>query len=480
MPDPRNHRRRWPRRLGLGILILVLLLVIDAYLPSPALTAKLPPAIEHAAVGGLDWLRTQGGVIVDSQDRKVLLRGFNVDALVSYPKDPPAPFGEADAIEMERAGFDVVRLGIDWSQLEPTRGRIDQRYLDRVASTVDLCNRHGLYVVLDMHFRLGWSPRFGYSGAPAWATLTVPNWNPLPRFSWSPALSPAAIASDTYFWLSDDWKRDFFKTWQAVARRFKDDPGVAGYDIFNEAHPLPIPPRIFEKSYLWPLFQHAIEAIGSADANHLFFTEGILLLGLNTAVVQLKARNVVYGTHVYEGSLVPPFWTGDPTYLDTRFRQRASEAAAVPAPLWVGEMGYDWTQPGALSYADAALDEADRLGIGWAWWLWRENRYWGIVDAAGRLVNRNALRHLARPYIVAAPAGVRAGLGDGVHGRLQLQVDQSHAPLSLVVGWSALTLGAPVAAGTCLASSQWDPATGRLALELDPGAGCRISITASG
>jgi hypothetical protein len=456
---------------------MVLLLVIDAYLPAPTLTAKVPNLAQPPS-SGLSWLRTQRGQIVDSLDRKVLLRGFNVDALVSYPKDPPAAFDEADASAIQRSGFDVVRLGIDWAQLEPARGRIDQGYLDRIASAVALLNRHGLYAVLDMHFRLGWSPRFGYSGAPPWATLNVPNWNPLPQFSWSPALSPAAVASDTYFWLSDDWKRDFYQVWQAVARRFRDDPGVAGYDIFNEAHPLPIPPRIFEKSYLFPLFQHSIEAIGSVDSNHLFFIEGILLLSLDTAVVHLKAPNVVYGTHVYEGSLVPPFWTGDSTYLDARFRQRADEAAAVPAPLWIGEMGYDLTQPGALSYADAALNEADRLGIGWAWWQWRENRYWGIVDAAGRIVNREALRHLARPYIVAAPDGVRARVADGLRGLMQIQVDTSHAVLPVTVSWPALTLSAPSASGSCLRSSQWDEAAGRLTLELDTGAGCLISITA--
>jgi hypothetical protein len=477
MPAPRPARRRWPERLGKGVLIVVVVLVIDAYLPSPPLVINLPPGRDPPASSGLSWLRTERGQIVDSEDRTVLLRGFNVDALVSYPKDPPAPFSEADASTIQRAGFDVVRLGIDWAQLEPGRGRIDQGYLDRVASTVQLLNRHRLYAVLDMHFRLGWSPRFGYSGAPAWATLGVPNWNPLPQFSWSPALSPAAAASDTYFWLSDDWKRDFYQSWQAVARRFNGNPGVAGYDIFNEAHPFPIPPRIFEKSYLWPLFQHAIEAIGSVDRNHLFFIEGILLLSLDTAVVPLKAPNVVYAAHFYEGSLVPPFWTGDPTYLDTRFRQRAREAGEVPAPLWIGEMGYDLTRPGALSYADAVLDEADRLGTGWAWWQWRENRYWGIVDEAGRLVNREALRHLARPYIVAAPGGVRAGPADGLHGRLELQVDQSHAALPVVVSWSSLTLSAPAASGRCLVSSEWEPAAGRLTLQLDPGAGCLISIT---
>ena len=465
------------RRAGLLLLLIIVVLTVVAYLPAGSLAASLPPPRYGAA--SLNWLRSSNGQIVDGYGRKVLLRGFNDDALVSYPKDPPAPLEEMDASLMQQAGFDVVRLGIDWSQLEPARGRIDQAYLDRVASAVSTLNRHGLYVVLDMHFRLGWSPRFGYSGAPAWATIPVPNWNPLPQYSWSPSLSPAAITSDTYFWLSSDWKHEFYRSWQAVATRFKDNSGVAGYDIFNEAHPLPIPPRIFEKYYLWPMFKDAIEAIGAVDSNHLFFVEGILLLTMNTVVVHLKAPNIVYGTHLYEGSLIPPFWTGDPSFLRQRFQQRVKEAAAVPAPLWIGELGYDLTQKGALSYADAALDEADQLGIGWAWWQWRENQYWGIVDAGGQIVNMDALRHLARPYVIAAPTGVHPGRGDGVHGTLGVRVDSSHSQDSIEIGWSAATLTAPIAAGTCLSSSHWDATAGRLTLQLDPGAGCQVTIRAT-
>jgi endoglycosylceramidase len=440
------------------------------------LTASVPPP-RYGEVPTA-WLRTAHGQIVDGSGRKVLLRGFNDAALVSYPNDPPPPLDEMDATLMQQAGFDVVRLGIDWSQLESERGRINQAYLDRVTGAVSMLNRHGLWVILDMHFRLGWSPRFGYSGAPAWATIGIPNWNPLHQ-SWSPALSPAALASDTYFWMSSDWKKDFYMTWQAVAARFKDNPGVAGYDIFNEAHPMPIPPRIFEKFYLWPMFRDAIEAIGSVDSNHLFFVEGILLLSLNTAVVHLNAPNVVYGTHVYEGSLVPPQWNGDPTYLRQRFQQRASEAAEVPAPLWVGELGYDLGAPGATSYADAALDEADDLGIGWAWWQWRESRWWGMVDRAGQLVNMNMLRHLARPYLIAAPAGVHPSRGDGVRGILSMRVDASHADQPIEIGWSALTLTSPVVTGTCLASSHWDATAGRLTLQVDSGKGCQLTLRAA-
>src|SRR2546422_96041 len=81
--------------------------------------------------------------------------------------------------------------------------------------------------------------------------------------------------------------------------------------------------------------------MGAIDPNHLFFLEGILLFTLNTSIRPIQARNLVYADHVYEGSLVPPFWTGDPRPLADRFAQREREARALNAPWWVGEFGHD-------------------------------------------------------------------------------------------------------------------------------------------
>ena len=103
----------------------------------------------------------------------------------------------------------------------------------------------------------------------------------------------------------------------------------------------------------------------------------------------------------------------------------------------------------------------------------------GTLDANGQIVNLAALRHLARPYVVAAPAGVHAGRGDGVTGRLILKVTASHADQPVEIGWSALTLSSPIAKGTCLNTSAWDAASARLTLGLDSGAGCQITISVS-
>src|SRR5260370_1440565 len=103
---------------------------------------------------GLEWLQTRGGRIVDEVGRTVLLRGFNSDALLEDGVRH-ATLDEEDATLIQRSGFDVVRLPLAWSRLEPRRGTIDQGYLDRVAAAVAMLERHDLHVVLEMHF-LDW------------------------------------------------------------------------------------------------------------------------------------------------------------------------------------------------------------------------------------------------------------------------------------------------------------------------------------
>jgi endoglycosylceramidase len=475
-PLRRGHRRERGGGpiLWIALLLLPLAGVAWAYVPVDALTVSLP-AVTEPQWSGAAWLHTAGGRIVDGSGRTVLLRGFDSDALLEDGVRH-APLDDEDATLIQREGFDAVRLPIAWSRLEPVRGRIDGGYLDLVAATVAMLERHGLRVVLEMHF-LDWGPRFGGSGAPRWAALPlVPTAEWWPWESWRKHLSPAVNAAVTYFWLSPDWQADYETVWRAVAARFRGDPMLAGYDLYNEPHPLPIPPRIFEDHFMWPLYARTIAAIGAVDPGHLFLVEGTLVGDLGTTVRPLDAPDLVYSPHLYTGALVPPAFDGDRGPLDRRIAGQAAEAAAVPAPMWTGELGIDHHQAQAAGWADAALDALDDRGTGWAWWQWRESPSWGIRDAAGTFVDWDYLRHLARPYAAAAPPGVRAGRGDGVHGHLALTVDAGHGTAAVEIAWPAVTLGAPRATGDCLAGSTWDPGTARLTLTLLSARGCTVDI----
>jgi endoglycosylceramidase len=446
-----------------------------AYVPVPALSVSLPAAARPAGV--MPWLSVSGSRIVDDSGRAVLLRGFNTSALLEPDTVLPAPLDVRDFEVMQQSGFTMLRLPVAWSRLEPVRGVVDRAYLDEVARVVSLAEAHGMYVVLDMHF-LDWGPAFGGSGAPRWATLAgVPDLQFWPWDSWRRHLSPAVNAAYAYFWLSPDWQRDFLMVWKAVAERFRADPGVAGYDLVNEPHPLPIPPRLFEQDWMWPLYARTIEAVGSVDANHLFFVEGDLLGDFPTTIVPLHARGVVYSPHIYTGSLVPPVFDGNRTPFFSHVAEQQGEAAQVPAPMWTGELGIDHSKPHAFGYADTALDAYDDNQTGWAWWQWREGTPWGVVSTDG-VVDKAWLQHLARPFVASAPSGVSGGRGDGVHGSLTVHVAASHADQAVVVSWPSFSLAAPAVSGSCVASSSWDAGSSRLTVLLVAGAGCDVSLQA--
>src|SRR4029079_15425024 len=124
--------------VGTVLILLAVPLVVPTTAPGPDAVPPLP------ASGGMERLhllpaRTADGlpVIGDVTGRRVLLRGVNVNQLVDYYlRDPavPAPqkATDADFAQIASYGFNVVRLGMSWSRLEPTRGEFDEAYLDEV------------------------------------------------------------------------------------------------------------------------------------------------------------------------------------------------------------------------------------------------------------------------------------------------------------------------------------------------------------
>ena len=115
------------------------------------------PTPVREALGDLLPLQTSPDRrIVDTAGRDVLLRGANVNSLGEYWQGVPAlaptvRVTDADWASMAAHGFSVVRLLVSWSRIEPERGVIDRRYLDRVDEHVRAADEHGIYTVIDMH-----------------------------------------------------------------------------------------------------------------------------------------------------------------------------------------------------------------------------------------------------------------------------------------------------------------------------------------
>jgi endoglycosylceramidase len=421
-------------------------------------------------------LRVVQGRIVDSQGRTVLLHGFNVDALTD-PRDDelgaPSPLDDQDAALMEDAGFDCVRLPIAWSLLEPSPHRFSAAYLRRVRNAVQLLERHGLRVLLDMHFGQSWGPT---GDVPAWLMLrSLPAWQVARGRRWGPSSSPRNLASYGYFWLSDAWQQDLAQAWRVVAGQFRDDPALVGYDLINEPHPIPIPPGVFETRFLFPAYARLIRSVAAVDPNHLFVVEATLFFGLPTQVEPIRGASVVYSPQLYVGSITQmPQEVPTPALVGAELTMRGREARTMGAPLWYGEEGADLASPRGRQLENDYLTAINAQGASWSWWEWRGGDGWGIRNDAGTTLNLPALQRLAWPYLGAAPTGVEAR-ATGV-ASLLVHVRPDHADVPAVVNWPQLLAGAPHAVGNCLASQSWNAHSDRLRLVLTPRAGCIISV----
>jgi hypothetical protein len=118
-----------------------------------------------------------------------------VDAGKGKYNQSTAPDGGNDFAQVRALGFNIVRLCLSWSELEPTPGVYNGTYLDRVGQMVAWAGEQGVYVILDLHEDLysmyitpapnettGYPPYLvpsggaGNDGAPGWAVLRDPAW----------------------------------------------------------------------------------------------------------------------------------------------------------------------------------------------------------------------------------------------------------------------------------------------------------------
>ncbi|HEY5385991.1 MAG TPA: cellulase family glycosylhydrolase, partial [Acidimicrobiales bacterium] len=173
---------------------------------TPVLPSLSSPTFNAPSQGVSGRISAPGGpYLYDSQGRIVFFHG--VDAVYKYPPyelypDPKKPwnFSVADASLMARLGFNVVRLGMTWSGLEPGTApandpaicshgaprdprqfsqAIFNRYVQRLETTVNLLGRFRIYTILDMHQDV-YNEMFDGEGAPKWAVCTngVPSADP--------------------------------------------------------------------------------------------------------------------------------------------------------------------------------------------------------------------------------------------------------------------------------------------------------------
>lgn len=418
-----------------------------------------------ATLPGLTALQARRGGepgIFDAQGRQVLLRGMNINSLGDYYQANPAypqtiPLDDTDFPRMAQHGFNVVRLIVSWSALEPERDRIDREYIERIRAAVAAAKAAGIYTVLDMH-QDAWgkyiaSPpgtvcpagrelAIGWDGAPLWATLFDDR--STCRMLGARELSPAVAASfDSFYADRDGIQGQLVKTWAALAAAFASEPAVAGYDLLNEPF---IGSNILSAANNLAAFSaRAIDAIRAAEIAasgfpHIVFFEPVVVWPvLNAAPAPdfTSDTNIVFAPHNYAESI-----TGlNPLSIEEVFTRAAESAAQYGTTFWIGEYGWFGDAANNKARLERYAHEEDRYLVGSAWWQWKQacgdphsigvpngepaallthftySRCPGDVDL-GPVPEWEII--LSRPYPRAAPGRILSLESDGDAGTLQL------------------------------------------------------------
>ena len=329
-----------------------------------------------------------GGRIMDAQGREVLLRGVNVNSLGEYWAYNPAiptvyPFTADDADRMSAFGWNIVRLVVSWSRIEPQPGAYDTAYLDQVEATVRLLASRGMYTIVDLHqdawgatlagrpdkrCRPGQEPAYGWDGAPGWATLVPDN---MPRCIDIGAERETALAvlkAFANFW--DDKpaadgigiRTRYAQMLGHVASRFAPLDAVAGYDLMNEPNAY-----LTYEAKMVAMYADAIVAIRAAERaagaprRLVFFEPSIawnLGVGLGIPVFAYDDQ-VVYAPHVYH----------PPAVFEALYASMRTDAAQFGgAPVVVGEWWCDPRNSDPICDQEYALQ--NRFRTGETLWLW--------------------------------------------------------------------------------------------------------------
>ena len=353
----------------------------------------------------MEMLQVKNGRVVDGSGRPVRLRGtcvggwMNMENFIDgYPAAEhsaraalaevlgPAKaqfffdrlldhfLADDDLAFIRRCGANVVRLPLNYrhfeSDVEPFR------YLEagfaRLDRMVEACGRQGLYVILDLHAVQGWQNTDWHCD----------NANRI-----------------SLFWRMPHFQDRFVALWEEMARRYRGNATVAGYNVMNE----PVtntPDGRFGSQYTpdWAVinavYRRVVEAIRAIDPEHIIFLEGDYYSNRFAGLEAPFADNLVYSSHNYSACGFGPgsYPSNAPGKPWDRAGQREAflthegpqYARKHNVPLWVGEFGAVYNGPAEevpdrLRALDDQIDVFEEWGAHWTTWTYKDVGVMGWV-----------------------------------------------------------------------------------------------------
>ncbi len=337
-------------------------------------------------------LTTDGTNFKDSAGRVVFLRGVDAGGRSKFAPYVPFDFGSdfegALAKYMDRAaswGIDCMRVPFTWAALEPVEGQDDAQWLARYDEILDAAWARGIWTVVDFHQDI-YSEVYCGDGFPGWTVANPPApHHDCPQWSLSYFNDPNVQAAFDAFWSNtNDVQTKYLAAWDVMIARYKDKPGVLGFEPINEPASGTQPDDAFSASGLTAFYQTVVPHVRGLAPASLVFVDPTGMAGVNltTTLQRPPGDGVVFAPHFYP--LAP---TPDAVLDNMKKWQAVGQQWNVP--VWVGEFGARNDLASTLPFMQAHFDAFDALGLSGTEWeysqsadLWNSESDW-LVDANG-------------------------------------------------------------------------------------------------
>jgi endoglucanase len=270
-------------------------------------------------------------------------------------------YDEADIEFLAENGFNAVRIPINYRHLEDDDRPFEIleegfRFLDRA---IEQGGRHGVYSVIDLHAVPGSQNQHWHSD------------------------NPTHVAA---FWQHPHFQERAVNIWQAIAKRYRGNPWVAGYNLLNE-------PADESRAVVGPFYERVVAAIREIDADHIIYIDG------NTFSTEFDIfdtpweTNTVYTLHDYvaaglgRGGPYPGLTDGvwfDKEVARKKFLQRAEYAIKTKTPIMVGEFAPIYVNDERVDVQRRQI-LADQLetyveyNVSWSSWMYKDLGRQGVV-----------------------------------------------------------------------------------------------------
>jgi aryl-phospho-beta-D-glucosidase BglC (GH1 family) len=273
-------------------------------------------------------------------------------------------FTDADAAFFASLGLNCIRLPVNYRHLEDDMapGVFKKEGLKHLDRAVDLCAKHGIYTVIDLHAAPGaqncdWHSDGGNNQA--------------------------------LFWVHKDFQDRTVAIWEHLARHYRDNTWVAGYNPLNE-------PTDEEQTRLPKFYERVGKAIRAIDPHHILFLDGNTF-GMDFSAFGDPLPNAVYTCHDYSnyGFPNPPAkFTGSKEQIEfheRQFERKAEYMRKIKGPVWNGEFGPvyqqasdgipDWEEINKTRYAvlECQLDIYAKSHTSWSIWLYKDIGFQGMT-----------------------------------------------------------------------------------------------------